>query len=628
MIKVLVFILLGLLASTANGQLALAPKSRSKTIKAFSSLKAALSDKTTENINLGADITVEESILIPQGKTITSNSWRLVEKEKDVSILFYGELNCGRSQVFEGFEPGDIKGTFSTNRVFPEWWGLVGSNYDDGRHEIAINSAINSYQMGWNGNTVSLAAGIYYVGGPIDLRGSASKLVGAGSGATRVNATKNWKPDKWDSSNFWSYWKKHGQAEFIAVENKDGKALFKFAKGGTSDFVVGGEAEVTDSKNYNGKWDVLEIPDESSMVLNVKYEDAPFEILTGLVTPVTLDSVMESGPESHSAMIWIGGKTKFPSSQTFFTGVEGLSVSAYYPIRKFPNKRISGISWTGYVEELSFIRDVGVVSFSGFGIGGAHPSNITTVNGLTASNFFLSDATRRGAVGFFAAGHGGVVAIRDGTMDFRVDKSESTEGNSEYKKTWPQFGILAAGAHTDINNIHFESVGNAIHVYSWGGAGSVTISNCDLNHGMDWRMRYHGDDFYKIKDQPALLKQEMDDNYKDTHRFMFHNSCLVSLGRTMGEYNAGSNYNSNVSIRNIRTLDNSVYLLRDWQYGIHVYGNGSYRNPNEGGNSITSYDRGIPFGPPEGLFPNQKPGKFYSPFNPPLTDREYFKLIR
>ena len=521
-------------------------KSRSKTVKSFDSLVSGLVDAQIQQIVLGGDITLTDSITFPRGKTIIPNSWHFKEGVKDVTVIFDSYLEAGRTKVFHDFEPGDIRGSFT--EVFPEWWGLTGSSYDDGQHDIAINSAISTFKPGIYGNTVSLSSGIYYVSKPIDLRGSLSRLVGAGSGATKIYATKTWEPSKWDDCNFWA------------------------------------------------NWNLSE-----------------------------LDTQMESGPESHSALVWIGAEKNSPTAQSFFTGVSGLSLSGYFPVRKFPNKRISGISWTGYLEELSSIRDVGITTFSGFGIGGSHPSNITTVNGLTISNFFLADATRRGAVGVFAPPHAGVMAIRDGTMDFRIGRDESVIGNSVYKKTWPQFGILAAGAHTAIDNIHFEGTGNAIHVYSWAGAGGASISNCDLIHGMDGAMRFYDDFENRVNDQPAQIGQDIVSDPEQS--FIFRYSCLVSLGRSPGEYSAALNYNSTVTISNICTLDQTVYLLRDWAYGVHIYGNGNFRFPNEGGNRIAAYQRGIPYGPPAGDFPRQTPGAFYYP-SKPLTDREYFKITR
>lgn len=598
------------------------------TVSSLSQLKAELVNPATTRIILGSDILVTENLVIPFGKVIIFNGRRLVESSSQ-TISFRGVVVAGREQIFEGWEPGDITGWFGTDKVFPEWWGLVGSTYADGRHDLAIMCAAKCFE-GAVSNKVSLGHGDYWIAKPIDLRGTRCRLEGAGSGSTYLKASSLFQPPAWEDCYQFEWTKTFGQTTFTTVGDSSG--VVQTPAGGTTEFRVGRKAKMSGSSvgGYNGEWTIVSVTDHDTLTLNSTFS----QVATGTLTPVTLDSVMDSGVECHSSLIWMGG-TGYGSTQSFFTGVEGVAIDGWYATSKFPLKRISGISWTGFVEELSPIRDICIVNFSGFGIGGSHPSSVNTINGVSIDTFFFSNATRRGAIPIFMGGHAGVVSIKSGTIDVRVGKAQTEFADVPvaYPTTWPQFGVLAAGAHTVVENVHFEGMCNAVHVFAWEGPGSVAVNDCDMIWGMEPVMGWY-DDPARVSGFPPLISvQESQDNIGGLNNFIFHHGCLVSLGRLPGLYQSADNYNSNVVCRNLRTLGDVKYLLRDWVYGVEITSFGGERFPNEEHNVVTSYQRGIPYGLPSGsrsapgVAPSMTPGAYYNK-NAPAVDKTYFSLIR
>jgi hypothetical protein len=285
--------------------------------------------------------------------------------------------------------------------------------------------------------------------------------------------------------------------------------------------------------------------------------------------------------------------------RTFFTGVEKVFITSYYATVKWPLKRVHCISWTGWVEEHSFIRDVNVSGFSGFGIGGESPAGVTVVNGMTVSNFHISGGMRRGAIGIYAPPHSGCLAFREGTVNLAIIQDQTRAkvgGPPAYVIEWPQFGCLAAGAHTEFNGVHVEGCGNAFHVFANAAPGAVKITNCDHNHLMDWGMVYYNDTANQQLGKPDLAVQMATDNLGSRQAFLFHHACGVSIGRLPAEFEAANNYNSNAIVENYRTSGTGVYMLRDWIYNVDFDGFGG-RFPNSASRALTFYSRGIPYGP-------------------------------
>lgn len=456
-------------------------------VSSFTQLKSALS--TGQDISLTKDIPILEDINIPQGKFITFGQYKFLSRGR--KITFNGGFDGFRKQYFSGFSPGDIKGTFSASEVFPEWWGLIKD-----RNEIAINSAIQSYQHAYCGHKVSLSSGYYYVSSPIDLRVSLSYLIGAGSGATFIVATNDWT-GKFESSNFWT--------NYTSVQD-----------------------------NY------------------------------------------------HSSIVWIGSVE--PANQSFRTGIKGVAINAFNASIKHQGKRISCISSTGYVEENSVIEDVCLNGFSGFGIGFTNGVGVSTVNGLSIRNFWITGSISKESVGIHIPPHSGVASIRDGTIDVRIGK-ESADNGIE----WPTYGMVISGAHTSIDNLHIEGCGVGIFVESTDAPCSVSISNISVVHLMDYDMQFYDQDTPLIP-APSLNDQRLkfpgvQDNYY--HKY----GSAIIIGRNPVNYASSLAYNVSAVISNIRNQGRCKYLLRDSLYNVQFspFGKGQY--PNHGTSVLTYYVR-------------------------------------
>lgn len=456
-------------------------------VSSFTQLKSALS--SGQDIKLTKDIPILEPITISPGRFIEFGNYKFLSRGK--SIMFNGAFEAFRRQYFSGFGPGDIKGTFSSSEVFPEWWGLTPQ-----RNEIAINCAIQSFQLANCGHKVSLASGYYYVSGPIDLRASLSYLVGACSGGTFIVATELWTAD-FEDAMFWT--------DYISVE-----------------------------------------------------------------------------PKCHAALVWIGSKE--PANQSFRTGVKGVTINAFNAAIKYPDKKISCISSTGYVEENSIIEDVCLNGFSGFGIGFTNKFGVSTTNGLSIRNFWITGSISKHAVGIHIPPHSGVASIRDGTLDLRI-----SEGSAKNGITWPTYGMVVGGAHTTIDNIHIEGCGVGIFVQSTDAPCSVSISNISTQKLMDYGMEFADEDIPLIPapsiDEQKLLYPGADDPYY--HKY----SSAIIIGRVAKYYNSSKAFSVTAITSNIRNHGRCKYLIRDGLYDKHIspFGMGQY--PNSGNGSITFYAR-------------------------------------
>lgn len=478
-------------------------------VSSFTQLKTALAGADPD-IKLTKDIPILEPITIPKGKFITFGSCKFLGRGK--SVVFDGGFDGWRKQYFSGFQAGEIKGSFSAGEVYPEWWGV-----DPQKAEIAINCAIQSYQHAYCGNRVSLAAGYYYVSGPIDLRATLSYLVGAASGATFIVATDEWN-GKWEDWNFW-----------------------------------------------------------------------------------------KSEKETHCAMIWMGSVE--PANQSFRTGVRGVTINSYRAAMKHVGKRVSGISSTGYIEENSIVNDIGITGFSGFGIGLTNNS-ISTVNGLSISNFWITNAIGKEAVAIRIPPHAAVASIRDGTIDARIGK-EAADNGAE----WPTYGMVVSGAHSVVDNVHIEGCGVGILAESAGPAASIAISNISTNHLMDYGMRYYNE---PVPIAPAPSIEEQKKAFPGAnHPYYSQYSTAVMIGRSPASYAASKAYNIAPVISVVRNQGRCKYLLRDGDYNISPFGRGQY--PNSGCAALVFYARPESFEKAVGEFPyGDGSANFRNQFNEPF----------
>ncbi len=303
---------------------------------------------------------------------------------------------------------------------------------------------------------------------------------------------------------------------------------------------------------------------------------------------------------SHSGMILIGSISD--GVQSFRTGIRGVTVDGYNACAANPTKRISLITAFSWVEECNFVEDALLAYFTGFGVG-FHTSTggVSVVNGFSLSKFWIHSGMKRDAVPIYIPPHAVTCSVRDGTIDCTLRKAQSSAWSTApadpdpgFVRDWPLYGILAAGYHTSIDNIHIEGVGIGIHVYATSTPESVTISNIDGHVMMDDGLIYYDDPARVLGPPPQLSVQESTDNVGGLHGFYWHYGAVVTIGRTKTESEGGSNYNANVSIRNLRSQGTCKYLLRDWAYGIDLH---SFigRSPNDGAGTLTAYDRGIPY---------------------------------
>ncbi len=342
-----------------------------------------------------------------------------------------------REALYRGFAPGDIQA--STSQVYPEWWGLI-----PGHHDVAINSAIRSFRTGVSGVHVSLAGGSYHVSAPLDLRGTASRLVGQGNTISHIVGTPNWAPPLWEHTTVFT--------------------------------------------------------DFSSTSSN-RVDTKPAVALTPSLANTTVEL------NSHSSLIWMG--SELPNGvQSFRTGVSSVYVNGYYTTWANPDKHISLISSTGYVEECSFIRDVMLEGFSGFGVGFHNAyDGVAVINGLVLDHFWILGALRRHSIPIFIPTHAVNCTVSNGTIDVHLQGPDSIEGTKPYKADWAMVGLAAGGLHTTIDNIHIEGVGVGILAFDDNEASGMTISNVDVNGMMDHGM-IHSDSPRVIGPAPATATDQ------------------------------------------------------------------------------------------------------------------------
>jgi len=140
----------------------------------------------TVTITANQTITDEEVFDEATSVVITSNA-RFIKGENG-RLIFRRPFNAPRSQLFEGFAPGDVvfegKGCDAGGNVFPEWWGATASDdpTSGGVNVSAINAALASVA-----NTplaVSLS-GVYYINNKVRPL-SSSRLTAAERGAIKA----------------------------------------------------------------------------------------------------------------------------------------------------------------------------------------------------------------------------------------------------------------------------------------------------------------------------------------------------------------------------------------------------------------------------------------------------------
>jgi hypothetical protein len=533
-------------------------------------LTSALAEAGTLTLRLGANITLPAgSTVIPVEKTIDFNTFKLI-KGSGSTLKFFGQCLADRSQIFSGFDAGDIVGMFGRTEVYPEWWGL-----QTDRHDIAINCAIQSSTRAgavgltypdWHGTTVSLGPRIYYVARPIDCHGGYIHIKGSGSAQTSITATSEWVADTWLQSDVW---------------------------------------------------------DNPSL-------DVP----------------------NHGAVIWIGGPG---GGATYRNQVTGVLIECYYAsfAYRLTNKRISGISSKGNVEECSIIDEVVISNPTGFGIGfcshrvagGSYPASV--VNGLSIKNFWITGRTVRDMIPIYFSYATNNASVNVGTIDMSMVKRISSAWNvapadpePAWVVTYPLIGIKAQG-NMSVSNIHIEGPVVGIHVEE-NSTGGNNISLTSLNI---WQLQdpargalYYEDglsgvDFANESEVTAVNAITYNATNDSTRYFGYGTGVLISRAYSTVALNpVPYNVKDRVNINGLKCSGGVTFLIRDAMYNKNIRAFGQGQSPTiQGLAGIAHYSRGnayawtttLPYTPVAG----SPSGGAYDPVNPsnPVnTSRQFF----
>ncbi len=552
-------------------------------------------------ILFGDDITTGANYTFPAEITINQGPYRLIQGAAH-ALLIYSPGPMVRSHRYQGFTAGQIRGSFGSGYVMPEWWGLTGTDATDGEHEIAINCAVQSGIYANQAVQVTLGQRIYYTAKPVDARGRSCRFLGAGPASTCIMASEIFDPVTWDINYAMAAHKVRSHfAITAATDPGGGLTQIVMTAYGAVECLVGETIRITGASvpAYDGDWVVDNIVNHQVIQI-VKAFAGTFTTPALACYPVTLDTEMEEGANAGTALILIGGDDG-GGNQSYFSSIEGIAVHGYNACIAHPEKRISLVSWTGWVEENSFLHNVTLTYFTGFAVGGTPASGTGVINGLTLSKFWIYGGMRRYAVPVYINQHASVCNIRDGTIDMTIGIAESLAGAGDvsapggpYFRAHPQYGILCAGAQTVIEGVHLESCHNSIHVFANESGGHVTIRSCTETSGIDFGMRYTFDTARQNDTFPDPVTEKSLDNLSNGCGYYYHHSCFVSLGERPGLNNTGDyNYNMLVTVDGLSPTGHVRYLLRDAAYGKHENNYGG-RLPNYEGRVMGLYSRGIP----------------------------------
>lgn len=572
-------------------------------------------------IQFGADITTEPTgdpwdLIVSEESTLSIFPYKLVQGGTD-TIYIGGHIDVERRQIFSGFLKGQIQGTFCGQDVLPEWWGMIGGTnaFGDGEHDLAINCALASGGSSGYKVTVSLGRRPYFIKRPIDMRNTAARLKGCGQASTKIFCTTTFDPGEWEFSEIFSLLSVHQvrPVTFDSAATADGGLATVFTvgaafRGSLNDFYPkppNGPRQKARLSGftpaaYNGDWDYLATETPLTIRLGVAYA-GPITV-KGVMRPITLDSEMETGANSHSAMIWFGRDVTIPDPVpiSHFTGIEGVCLDAFNATQKWPKKRISCIAWLGNVEESSYIRDFIVGGFSGFGIGGEAPSpDFAQLNGFTIEQGFFGHSTRRFSLPIYLNELTIEATVRSITIPVGLSDASLTRDAAvppAYILELPHYGIFVAGIHVLLDSIHIEGpmvpYCLALRHISCG----AQFNCCDHQWTHSWPMAWSYDwdrAHYGLLDMTKILA---DDNYFGS--YTYHYSTGVALGGYPNNYYPTSLVSGQATLQNVVSLGAVDFVLRDVNYGIHLAGLGHGWLPSKGNmKHIAFYARGDVYGP-------------------------------
>jgi hypothetical protein len=521
---------------------------------------AALAEAGDLVIRLCANIVLPSgTTTIGFGKGIEFAGFKLIKGSGSL-LLFLGECLASRRQIFSGFAAGEIRGTFGRADVYPEWWGLSARTYGTYpsstiidystpsnaavlRDDIAINCAIQSFTPYAGaisprvGIRVSLAAGAYYVARPLDLSGTMSSLVGAGSGRTEIFATTNWAPTVWLHAEQWP-------------EVSGGNHAAMIWLGGTYTPTATAHAAATYRTQIRG----LDLHCGAATYANWTRNVSGISAQGGVEECSVIDDILITSPSGfgigfcrhRAATTIIPAGTPYPKPAT----VNGLTISNFWMFG--PTKRtMVGIYLSKWSYDCKIM--VGTVAFA---LAKSSSSNYAT--GGTAG--------------------GADTAVY--TKDPRV--------NGDFL-TYPLCAMIVAGC-VSVENVHIEGTTIGVLVReSDGGPSTVSIRNIDVIHMMD---RARGAVYYA----DGRTGADVAGTVADYHGY----SCAVLIagyGETDPETGItfsyqGANWRDTVALNSIHVQGDCLFLLRDDAYGQHIKSYGTRQDPTANGGAIASYSRG------------------------------------
>ena len=534
---------------------------------------AALAEAGDLVIRLCANIVLPSGrTTIAAGKGIEFAGFKLIKGSGSL-LSFFGECIATRRQIFSGFNAGDIVGIFGRTEIYPEWWGL-----QDGRHDIAINCAIQSSTRAgaigitypdWHGTTISLAPRIYYVARPIDCTGGYINIKGSGSAQTTLLTTSAWVADTWYQAEIWG-------DSTLNVPNH------------AAVIWIGGL--YTDAGNANGAT-------YRNQVTGVLIDCGPAAFALRTTNKRISGISSKSGVEECSIIDEV--------VITYATGF-GIGFCRHRALDgSYPPATVNGLSISNFWIYGATYRDYYGMYFSQW-TNNCHVDTGTIAGGLSKSispQWGVNTSPAPAGVGFDTDPNGPRAVIYPDPIWIR---------------TYPQAAIHASGYLT-LNNVHIEGSMFGVFVAESSGANNITINNVKTFGLMD-RQRLPAPVY--MLDGTSGAAPPADDG--TTLNYYGYGCAVLIAGHAEALANPRVNAKGCCTITNLSS-SGTAYLIRDSVYNIHLtaFGQGQFALSPTGegsGGRVAFYTRGniyrvIPGSPPT-------LGQ-YNPASPP-TDRTYF----
>jgi hypothetical protein len=529
---------------------------------------AALAEAGDLVIRLCANIVLPSGrTTIAAGKGIEFAGFKLIKGSGSL-LSFFGECIASRRQIFSGFAAGDIVGMFGRTEIYPEWWGL-----QDGRHDIAINCAIQSSTRAgavgltypdWHGTTVSLAPRIYYVARPIDCTGGYINIKGSGSAQTSIITTSAWVADTWYQAEIWG-------DSTLNVPNH------------AAVIWIGGL--YTDAGNANGATYRNQV---TGVLIDCGAAGFALRTTNKRISGISSKSGVEECSIIDEVVI------------TYATGF-GIGFCRHRALDgSYPPATVNGLRISNFWIYGATYRDYYGMYFSQW-TNNCHVDTGTIAGGLSksiSSQWGTDTRPPPNGVGSDTTAIGPIIYP-----------------DPIWIRTYPQTAIHASGGNLTLNNIHIENSMFGVTVAQADAASNITISNIKVLGLMDRALNpvYAFDGISATGAAPA-------DNGSTSHYYGYGCAVLIAA------FNEGAavprvNFTGRCTINNLSALA-TTYLLRDSIYNVHLsaFGMGEYALHPTGagvGGFMSFYTRGNIYRVVGGV-------RLEYVYASPPTDRTYF----